>query len=169
MTYTDLCVKEGIDLPELHEDTQEAMLEFMPPMGTIRKNPVDISGSVYVPDVLGNSLKVIGRDPNIDSIIFVFDVRFMLNAAKWFGGDPKMIVNNLVTGLSDAKDQLNIPILCIIPVSVEGLAFEELRLYLKGVLEKKNLPSFLNTERATRAIRNTYEYNYFQKRHTSHS
>ena len=71
VTYTDVCVKGGIDLPELQEETQEGLLDFMPPMGTIRKNPIDLSGGAYAPNVVENSLKLIGRDQNIDSMIFI--------------------------------------------------------------------------------------------------
>ncbi|MDY6845146.1 MAG: hypothetical protein SVW57_13790, partial [Thermodesulfobacteriota bacterium] len=161
VTFTDVCAKGGIELDELQKETQEGLLEFIPPMGTIRRNPVDLSGGAYGPNVVENSLKLIGRDKNIDSVIFIFEARFMVNRADRFGGDPQKIVDNQVAGIVAARDELKVPLVCNNPIVIEDMAVEELRQYLKKELENNNVPSFRTIERTIKALRRYNEYYNF--------
>ncbi|MBN1614991.1 MAG: CoA-binding protein [Deltaproteobacteria bacterium] len=162
VAYSDICAKEGILLPELEEKTQAALVEFIPPMGTIRNNPVDMSAAGWVPGVIERSLMNVAKDPNIDSIVFVTQIGFVAGAnAERFGMDPKVILDFQVREVVSASQRLDIPLVCVNPVPFEDLALEELRLYVKREFEKNNIATFLSMERAARALKRRHDYDRF--------
>jgi acyl-CoA synthetase (NDP forming) len=161
VTYTDICSKGGIDLPELRKETQEALLDFIEPVGTIRRNPVDVSGGGWRPNVIENTLKTVGHDPNVDFLIYVFQLGFAVNMANLFGVEPRKILDHQISALVGAKEKLNIPIVCNNPADFEDLTTEELRLYVKEEMDKNHIPSFPSMERTAKALRRYYEYSRF--------
>lgn len=164
VTYADICAKNGLSLPKLQKEVQDGLLDFIPQVGTMRDNPVDLSGGVFDPTVLVRTLETVSRDPNVDSIIFTIDVLVMHTIKDLLGTDPRDIVKGTVSALVSVKDHLEIPIFCCNPVSMEDLEIEELRLYLKEELEKNNIPSILTIERTTKAIKRYHDYSSFKSR-----
>jgi acyl-CoA synthetase (NDP forming) len=162
VAYSDICAKFGIVLPELQGNTQEALVEFIPPMGTIRNNPVDMSASGWVPGVIEKSLKIVGSDVHIDSIVFVTQLGFIVGGnADRFGVDPKTILDFQVREVVSASRQIDIPLVCVNPVPFEDLALEDLRLYVKKELEKNNIATFLTMDRAAQALKRSNDYHRF--------
>ena len=162
VTFTDMCVKGGIELPELQQKTQEALLQYIPPMGTIRKNPVDLSASAYQRNVMKNTLLIIGRDEGIDSLIFVFSISFLYKNADRLGVGFQKVVDNQVAGIKAVQDELQIPILCCVPLQSEKPADMERRQYLKDSLEENGIPAFDTVDRIILALRRFYDYNLFK-------
>ncbi len=161
VTYTDYCVKGGLELPELQQDTQEKLLDHMPAIGTIRRNPIDLSGSAWYPNVVENSIKIVGQDKNIDAIIYIADLGFLAKNAERLDIDAKEITAHQVAGIASARDELNIPILCNIPGTLRDLKTEELKLDFQEKLEKYNIPAFPNIERTVWSLKRLYDYNRF--------
>jgi len=160
VAYSDVCAKEGITLPELEERTQEALVEFIPPMGTILNNPVDMSASGWVPGVIEKSLKIVASDVNIDSIVFITQLGFIIGGnATRFGVEPRAILDFQVREVVSASQKLNIPLVCVNPAPFEDLALEELRIYVKKELEKNNIATFLTMDRAAKALKRHHDYN----------
>ena len=147
--------------PELQKESQDDLLEFLPPMGTIRRNPIDLSASGFTRDVVKKALTIISGDKNIDSIIFVLETRFMAKRHERFGQKPEDILANQIENIVSVRDKISKPIICSVPAPFQNQAAEELRQYLKKGLEKNNIPLFPSAERAVKVLMKYYEYNYF--------
>ena len=72
-----LCQTGCVELPDLAERTQKALLEFIPPMGTIIRNPVDVSAGGWDPHAIEKTLGTVGKDPSIDAVVFVPQIGFV--------------------------------------------------------------------------------------------
>jgi len=164
VTYADICAKNGLSLPKLQKEVQDGLLDFIPQVGTMTDNPVDLSGGFFDPTVVVKTLKTVSGDPNVDSIIFTVDVLAMRTIKNLLGIDPRDIVNGTVSELVSIKGHLEIPIFCCNPISMEDLEIAELRLYLKEELEKNNIPSILTIERTTKAIKRYHDYYDFMRK-----
>lgn len=158
---SDICARAGVALPALRKETQEALLEFIPPMGTIRTNPVDMSASGWEPGILEKTLSLIAEDPNIDAIIFATQLGFIAGSKGRFGIDPKFILDFQAREIIAARRRLGIPVVCNNPVPFEDLSVEELRLHMKKQMEQEGVPTFLTIERAARALRRYHDYRRF--------
>ncbi len=161
VAYTDTCVAGGLELPELQEKTQEDLLKYIPAMGTIRRNPVDLSGNTWTPGVMKNTLKTVGDDKHIDSVIFISDLTYVVKLSSQFGVDPNTVISSQVAEIAAARDDLDIPVLCVIPGNMDDLEVEKSRLFVKKELEDKNIPTFLTIERAIKALKRACEYQRF--------
>ena len=95
-------------------------------MGTIRRNPVDVSGNAFNPKVLGNVIRTIGKDPNIDTIIFTFEVRSFSGRSIKMGIDPKRLLRGWARAMAEAKNQTDKLVLCCYPLIYETLDAEKI-------------------------------------------
>ena len=164
VTYSDICAWHGISLPQLADDIRKRLSEFIAAVGTITLNPVDVSASGWQPGVLEKTLSTVGQDPNIESIIFVSQMVFLINMSRRLGFDPKKVLEEQAAGIGAAARATGLPIVCGNPVAYEGLEAEEIRLYLKKELEKQGIPSFPTIERTVKALKRHYQYHRFLKR-----
>ena len=130
-------------------------------MGTILRNPVDLSASGWQPGVIQRTLNIVGEDPGIDSIIFVFQSGFIAGSAERFGVDPKIMLEYQVNEVASASGNITVPVICNNPIPYEELAVEDLRLHVKREVEKKNIPAFLTIERTVKALKRYYDYSRF--------
>lgn len=162
VVYSDVSTKNRIEIPELTAETQGELLKFIPGVGTIRSNPIDLSDSAFIPNVLENVLITVGKDPNIDSIIFSFEFKFMSKRVREkMGLDFLRLYRGWVSAIAKAKSKIDVPILCINPMLVDSLEAEEDRLYIKNQLEEKQIPSFLTIERGAKALNRYCVYHFY--------
>ncbi|MFC1859630.1 CoA-binding protein [Thermodesulfobacteriota bacterium] len=164
VVFADICARMGIELPDLKENIQKSLLEFIPAMGTILRNPVDISIGGWESQVIEKTLRTVGRDPNIDSIVLISQVGFIGGAADRFGMEPEKILDHQVNEIVSASRDLKIPLVCNNPLPFDDLAAEELRLYMKKRLEENQVPTFPTIERTMKALKRYHQYNLFLKR-----
>lgn len=69
----DLAERYGLILPDLNQDTKDAINEMMPDFGTA-KNPLDMTaGLLGDQQKLSRTFELLAADPNIDGIIAAFD------------------------------------------------------------------------------------------------
>jgi acyl-CoA synthetase (NDP forming) len=164
VAYADICSKMGILLPDLNEQTQDDLLEFIPAVGTIRRNPVDVNVGGWETKVIENTLRTAGRDPNIDSIVFIAQVGFLRRMSDRFGMEPEKILDNQANEIASASRELKIPLVCNNPQSFEDQTAEAWRLQMKKRLEEKQVPTIPTVERTSKAIKRYHQYNCFVKR-----
>jgi acyl-CoA synthetase (NDP forming) len=164
VVYADICAGIGIKLPDLEEKTQKSLLEFIPPMGTIIRNPVDVSAGGWMPDVIEKTLKTVGQDPNIDSVVFVSQVGFAGGGSNLFGMEPEKILDHQIDGIIAASRDLNKPLVCNNPLPFESIAAEKLRLHMKKRLEENYIPTIPTIERTMKALKRYNQYENFLKR-----
>jgi acetate---CoA ligase (ADP-forming) len=66
----DACEANGLDVPELAEDTLARLQEFLPAEAGIR-NPVDMIASASAADY-GRAMRVLANDPQVDALLVIF-------------------------------------------------------------------------------------------------
>ena len=66
----DACQAGGLDIPELSRVTREKLSKFLAAEASVT-NPIDMIASASA-DQYGRALEILGRDPDIDSIIVIF-------------------------------------------------------------------------------------------------
>ncbi len=67
---TDACENNGLTVPELSQEIQEELREFLPPEASVG-NPVDMIASA-TPEHYRKTIETVAKDPNIDAIIVIF-------------------------------------------------------------------------------------------------
>ena len=102
VTYTDLCIRLGLDVPSVTAETVERLQEISPPYIRMR-NPVDIWAAATVEGVefaYREGMAAVLKDPNIDAVVPVlmltreigvppFD--FILELVKQYPGKPVLV------------------------------------------------------------------------------
>ncbi len=163
VTYTDVCTLQGIELPELRDETKARLFEFLAQVGTMVVNPVDLSSSGWLPGAIERTLNTVGDDPNIDAIIFVSHFAFLITSSDRIGMDPKKLLDHQAEGVGAAARATGLPVVCSNSAAFESLEAEELRLHMKEALNKQGVPSFPTIERTVKAFRRYYEYHQHVK------
>ena len=163
VAYADICAKTGILLPDLNAQTQDDLLEFIQAVGTIRRNPVDVSAGGWETKVIENTLRTAGRDPNIDFIVFIAQVGFLRRMSDRVGMEPEKIIDNQANEIASASRELKIPLVCNNPQPFEDQTTEAWRHQMKKRLEEKQVPTIPTVERTSKALIRYHQYNCFVK------
>ncbi|MBT3310370.1 MAG: hypothetical protein HN379_00080 [Desulfobacteraceae bacterium] len=70
VTTVDLCDQHNLIVPELSDETQKKLMEFIPPFGSSSRNPVDLSIAAGVDRSLYiKAIKVLDKSDDVDVII----------------------------------------------------------------------------------------------------
>jgi hypothetical protein len=119
---------------------------------------VDLASSGFRPNVIEKALGIVGRDPNIDFIIFVSQLGLT-------GGGVleafKATLHNQVREIVSACRTIGLPVLCNNPIPYDNLAAEALRFYVKDELEKNRIPTFPTFDRTVQALKRHYDYGLY--------
>jgi len=144
----DACSEEGLNIPALSETTRQELVNILGPVGSIVRNPVDISQGYGQPSVLHKVIEVIMADPNIHLVIVQEDADILLKY-----GSPQ-ISDTLNDTLIDFATRCSKP---MVVVSPPGSAEME-RLKIEVRLSQAAIPVFPTMERAARAIARVNAY-----------
>jgi acyl-CoA synthetase (NDP forming) len=152
---TDICAREGLEVPDMSEEVQRELRTFVGVAGTSVKNPMDVGMQLRGPDDFFRVLEVVVKDPNID-IIFMIAMIFSRRMG-WWGGARNM----LKTLVKFAKRPRRQPFVIAIRSTSEQLETEKDRLWVTKRFIKAGIPVFKTVERAARAL---YKYtDYYQR------
>ncbi|NVM04483.1 MAG: CoA-binding protein [Candidatus Helarchaeota archaeon] len=165
---TDACAKEGLNLPQLSSETKSKIAKIIPDVNTSVKNPVDMGGSGFFPDIFRRILKFVSVDPKIDALItYQMPERFY-----WFNERIRASgLSNFDYGTEIAKAYKRIrkhilkPLICIIPRIIEtSLEIENIRIQLIKNLNDLKIPTFSSITRGAKVYYRLNEYyNYLQR------
>ncbi len=134
---TDACVRYGLEIAELDKSTQEELRKVLPPTASV-SNPVDVIGDAQH-DRYEKALKVIAKDPNVDSIIVILTPQAMTEIEE----TARVIVN--------VSKEIKVPLVASFMgiVDVSGGV---------KILEENNIPHYAFPEDPARAISAMYRY-----------
>jgi acyl-CoA synthetase (NDP forming) len=76
VTNSDYCIKTGLRIPQLTEETRNKLSHINLGAGTSIKNPVDLAASYLNPSVVTTIVETLGGESYIDSIIFEVQVHY---------------------------------------------------------------------------------------------
>ncbi|MHA1271669.1 MAG: CoA-binding protein [Candidatus Helarchaeota archaeon] len=157
---TDACVKVGLNVPLLSDETVYNLKKIVQSVGINIKNPIDLAGSYFDLRALRTALSTLGEDKNIDSIIIEVAIQYIYMTNR-FGIDDfpeifyKTILNEIKT--LRKKSHFKKPILVAFPPTT----FEEERIWDRLRFIKRRIPAFHDVASAARALSHLCWYKEF--------
>ncbi|MCF8111294.1 MAG: acetate--CoA ligase family protein [Desulfobacteraceae bacterium] len=70
----DACAKAGLQLPALSKEIMTRLRKYIPPAGTMIRNPIDAHMLFLKPELLGSTLEMLALEPDLD--MFVISLHF---------------------------------------------------------------------------------------------
>ncbi len=143
VSASDTCAENGLNLPPLSHRTREKLIELIGEVGSILRNPVDVSQALSRdPTVLCCAIEAVIEDPGIDLLLIQEDMDVFLD---YFSLAEAERLNDFFIEL---KNRHGKPIVLVLP---PGSAEPE-RLSAEQKLLQASIPVFLTMESAARAI-----------------
>ena len=158
---TDTCEANGFNVAELDTSTQDLLQKLLPSVNVIIKNPVDLGGVGFNPEVFGAVIKYISQDPNIDIILTVHEIeRFQNLNVRFDVTDIGEIYAQTLQKYRNPKK----PIISILPRSWEivdhFITYQNYRNDLLGV----DIPSYPTPIRAITTLKKLLQYNKYLRK-----
>lgn len=172
----DTCSRNGLDLPTLTEGTLKELASFIPPEGTIIRNPLDIGVVLMDISMLLRSLDPIASDPLVDSIIFALPLgmvpRSVVNGQAQDARLGRMGVawETIRRGVLDTltgfhgNNAYGKPIVIVLQEPAGGVS-PELREHVHDEFLRAGIPAYSSLDRASRAIAKLVQYHEFHGNH----
>ena len=145
----DACMGSGLKLPSLCNKTREELTDLLSEVGSILRNPIDISPAQYRGlSTLSRAIELVTRDPIIELVLIQEDMDILLT---YFSEEMVQGINDFLIELRSSQNK---PLAVVLP---PGSA-EPKRLDMEQKLLKASFPVFPTMERAARAIVAINEY-----------
>ena len=138
---TDACIRVGLEVPGLSEETKTVLNEVLPSVGTSAENPIDMSiTSAAVPEIYKDVIKILDQDHTIDMILAIGS-----------GGGP------FYKSIIEAVQEVEKPVV--------GCVMMPLEVILEGYekLGKHGIPFFPDPVRAAKALAKLAAYSNFRR------
>lgn len=161
---SDQCSEIGLTMPALREEAQEELLTVLREAGTIRKNPVDASAHGLIPENITTIIKILDREPDIDCIIFKYQLYFLVRNRKRLGVTLEQAYDMLVEAWKGVKTNVSKPVAFALSRDSEWLDVEEFRLGLKKRLLEMGVPTFDSVKAAALTLTKMNEFRKIRER-----
>ena len=148
VSASDACAELGLIMPVLSPETRHQLTDLIGHVGSILRNPVDLSQSGSNPDTIKKAAALVLADSSIDLVIVQIDAGIFLKYLPW--GLVKSIYEVFIE-LAAAKGK---PIVIVSPPG----AFETQRIEMEQQMSQASIPVFPTMKRAGRAIMNLSRY-----------
>ena len=152
VSASDACAELGLHIPSLATETRQRLASLLGQVGSILRNPVDVSQSGSNPSILRDAIGIILDDPSIELIIIQEDAGILLKYLPW---EVAQAINTVFVDFRNKQDKP------VVVVSPPGAA-EPQRLEIEQALTQALIPVFPTMERAAKAIMNLSRYSRFQ-------
>lgn len=149
---TDACAGLGLNVAPLSEQTKNKLMSLLGPIGSILRNPLDVTPVLGSPSRLEKVLNLVVADPSVELIMVQEDVDIIL---QYF---PLERLKGLNKVFIDFRKEQSKPIVMVLP---PGTAEME-RLEISRLLTQGRITVFPSVERAARAIMNMRRYFHFR-------
>lgn len=108
---TDACERGGLEVPPLSREAQEKILEFIPPVNTNVRNPLDLGATGLDAYSYGRVMRVLASEPQVSSIMFVKDPERFEFYARNFGVPDyeDVLVKEIAAAKPPGKAVVSIP------------------------------------------------------------
>jgi acyl-CoA synthetase (NDP forming) len=112
----------GLTCPQLPEETQRRLLEFIPAAGSSVRNPIDAFVS-FEPARLGDAVRIAGEAVNIDALVVQMDFSSPGFAMSPSASEPEKAISALVDAISSASKACGKPAIIVsnTPLDVEAV------------------------------------------------
>ena len=149
VSASDACTENGVNMPPISSKTRDELLNLMGEVGTILRNPIDLSQSLGGGfSTLSKAIELVVADPIIELIIIQEDVDILQSYLSQGGAE---MLNKF---LIDLRGRQSKPLVLVLP---PGSAEPE-RLKAEEKLLSASIPVFPTMERAAKAIARSNQY-----------
>ncbi|MHA1770437.1 MAG: CoA-binding protein [Candidatus Thorarchaeota archaeon] len=156
VVYTDLCVENGLNVPRTSKETIEKLDPLIADVGTGLGNPIDLAADYYQDQTISEVIRIVGADPQFDSIIIEADVHNIYQIASIM--DALDVTDYFWQAMaeagSDVMQKHEKPVLVAIP----DVAFPEARAKTWKIFVDAGLPTFRNMPEAIEALSRVWSY-----------
>jgi len=169
----DICDRAGLDVPNFTKATQRELLTFIPPEGTITRNPIDIAFAMLDLNVLMRAMELAARDPNIDAVIFALPPGVFLLAASVRQAQDQSTFEEAVEKQSkvvleilsrfNKEKSSGKPLIIVLQAGVIRFLPGQ-REQLRKDLLQEGIPAYLSLEQASNALGKFLSYRQFQQK-----
>jgi acyl-CoA synthetase (NDP forming) len=153
VSSSDACAELGLDIPTLSVETRRKLAGILGQVGSILRNPVDVSQSGSNPSIIREALGVILADPSIELVMIQEDAGILL---KYF---PMEWVQDINAVFIDFRIKQDKPLVVVSPPGATELQ----RLDIEQKLTQALIPVFPTMERAAKAVANISSYYRLQE------
>ena len=154
--YADLCIRFGLQIPQLTGDTLRKISALIPAVGSFARNPVDAWKSFHETKIMEKILDVAFSDDNLDMIILE-----RLIPRPTFGS-PTNIDTTQATIEYIQKNCLSKPVVVVVDGSGEDPILAEKAATIRGQFCHANIPAYSSIRNAASALAHFAKYwNYF--------
>jgi acyl-CoA synthetase (NDP forming) len=142
---TDACSALGLEVPELDEETVQALNRYLVPHAPPPRNPIDLAADPR-PMTVANIVSLLAQNPRIDAVITMAPVRIRST-------QPSFIREILSAAeiLSEIPQKYEKPLIATaMRGNMNGVAFE--------LMKERGIPFYEFPEEASRAMYGLYQY-----------
>jgi acyl-CoA synthetase (NDP forming) len=152
VSASDACAELGLNIPPLSPATGKKLTSLLGRVGSILRNPVDVSQSGSNRSVIKEATALVLADPLIDLVIVQIDAGILLRYFPWELVEPVFSV------FIELRTEQQKPIVVVSPPG----ASEPQRIEMEKQLTGASIPVFPTMKRAAQAIANLSQYSRFQ-------
>ncbi len=153
VSASDACAEAGLNIPPLSSDTRTKLTNLLGLVGSILRNPVDVSQSGSNRSTIKEVARLVLADSVIDLVIVQIDAGILLKYLPWEIGE------SVFTVFIELRTEQQKPIVVVSPPG----AFEAQRLEMEQQFARASMPVFPTMRRAAKAIINLNRYSSLQK------
>ncbi|TFG31186.1 hypothetical protein EU528_06865 [Candidatus Thorarchaeota archaeon] len=154
--YTDLCVENGLKVPKTSQETIDKLDPLIRDVGTGLGNPIDLAADYYVDQTTSEVIRLVGEEPNFDSLIIEADVHNMHQVATILDAQDNLVDYWEIMAKAGKRvvESEKKPVLVAIP----DVAYPIPRSEAWNVFVKHGLPVFHNMKEAISALSRVRSY-----------
>jgi len=153
VSASDSCAELGLNIPELFLTTRRKLTNVLGSVGSILRNPVDLSQSGSNHLKIKEATGYVLQDSSVDLVIVQIDAGILLKYLPW------ELVQSIFNVFIELVTEQGKPIVIVSPPG----AFETQRLEMEQRLSKASIPIFPTMRRAAKAIVNLNRYSRFRR------
>lgn len=141
---TDNCIRSGLEMAKLTDQTKEKLNQLLPGAGTSASNPLDVGvGGMMNPKVFAEGMKIITEDENVDMLMLVADP------------DAPLSIPSIIEAIPSIKKPVVISIFDMLDLTES---------FYRKFLEHR-IPVYHEPKRAVAALAKMCEYADYQKQY----
>jgi acyl-CoA synthetase (NDP forming) len=152
VSASDSCAEMGLNIPELSSTTRQKLTNLLGIVGSILRNPVDLSQSGSNRCVIKEATGYVLEDSAIDLVIVQIDAGILLKYLPW------ELVESIFNVFIELVNERVKPIAIVSPPG----ASETQRIEMERQLAEASIPVFPTMKRAAKAIVNLNRYSRFR-------
>jgi len=152
VSASDTCAELGLNIPPLSSQTRQKLKDLLGTVGSILRNPVDVSQSGSNSSMIKEVTGLVLADPLIDLVIVQIDAGILLKYLPW------EFVQSIFTVFIELRSEQEKPLVIVSPPG----AFEAQRIEMEKQLAQASIPVFPTMKRAAKAIVNLNWYSRYR-------